>query len=154
VNLLVSTEEDPEAELITRRLLPGFYTVSLGGDWHLERTTPAGAERVPQVVLLSPVSQGVSVWDGGEQRVSYRFGVDGTEIDFRSGDLSIDIEIVRPEDRGGPGGAGGAGGTGGTGGGGGTGGAPLQGPGGAGGTGGTGGGDVATGGFATNGQTF
>ena len=81
--------------------------VDLRDGWHLERITERGWERVRQVVLLSPPSQHVYVWDGGTSHVNYRLGVDGTLIDFRSGEISIGIDVVVPgENRGGSGGGG------------------------------------------------
>jgi hypothetical protein len=100
-----STETDPDAEAITARLVPGYYNITLiNDDWYLERTNEMGAERVEQVVLLSPRYQSTYVWDGGVAQVNYRFGVDGELIDFRSGELRIGIEIERPGERCVPGG--------------------------------------------------
>jgi hypothetical protein len=42
-------------------------------------------------VLLSPATQYACICDRGNTAVDYRFGVDGTLIDFRHGDLDIGI---------------------------------------------------------------
>jgi hypothetical protein len=110
VDITLSSETDPEAAVITKRLVPGSYNVFLSNsDWYLERTTEDGTERVEQAVLLSSPYQYVYVYDGGVTQVNYRFGVDGELIDFRSGELQIGIEIEKPGEHC-PGGYGGYGG--------------------------------------------
>lgn len=97
LSIEISSEADPDAALITRRLPPGGYEVVLqNSDWYLERTTDDGVERVEQAVLLTQPYQYVYVWDGGTSQINYRFGVDGEYIDFRSGELQIGIEIEKP----------------------------------------------------------
>jgi hypothetical protein len=115
---VVSSETDPNAAVITQRVIPGYYYVDFtSGDWFLEELTPSGPERVEQAVLLSPRLQFAPVWNGGSTRVHYQFGVDGELIDFRSGNINIGIGIERPGDSAGAGGdgpvvSGGAGGVG------------------------------------------
>ncbi|HET6337436.1 MAG TPA: hypothetical protein VFG30_29630 [Polyangiales bacterium] len=114
VNIVVSSETDPDAEFITTRLIPGSYNINLmNDDWYLERETEDGIERVAQVVLLTPRYQYVYVWDGGVAYVNYTFGVDGEPIDFRSGELQIGISIEKPGEHCPGGGFGGRGGSGG-----------------------------------------
>ena len=99
-NAHVSSETNPNAATISTRLVPGSYNVSLSNfDWYLERTTAAGTERVGQAVLLTGRSQYFYIWDGGVSQVTFRFGVDGQLIDFRNGELTIDIAIEKPGDR-------------------------------------------------------
>lgn len=93
---VVSTEDDPDAERLSVRLVPGQYRVSLGGDWYIERLTATGPERVEQVVLLTESSQYAYVGQDWNYDLEFRFGVDGTLIDFRHGDLNIDISIELP----------------------------------------------------------
>jgi len=117
VNIVVSSETDPDAPFITTRLVPGYYDiVLLSDDWYLDRTTDDGVERVEQAVLLSSRYQSVYVWDGGTAYVNYAFGVDGELIDFRSGEVQIGISVEKPGEHcsGGFGGFGGFGGTGGS----------------------------------------
>jgi hypothetical protein len=93
----VSTETDPDAPLITLRVVPGYYNVNLDSPaWYLERKADTTWERVEQAILLGSTSTGTSVWNGGVSQVFYRFGVDGELIDFRAGDLQIGIEIEKP----------------------------------------------------------
>ncbi|HKU37526.1 MAG TPA: hypothetical protein VJR89_05245, partial [Polyangiales bacterium] len=99
------TEDDPDAEAIVAKLVPGYYNITLlNDDWYLERATDTGHERVEKAVLLTPRYQSTYVWDGGVAQVNYRFGVDGELLDFRSGELRIGIEIERPGERCVPGG--------------------------------------------------
>ncbi len=96
----VSSEEDMNSPLITRRLVPGYYYVTLeNSDWFIERVLPSGIEPVEQAVLLSPAYQGAYVWNQGSSTVVYNFGVDGDIIDFRAGDLNIQVTIERPGDQ-------------------------------------------------------
>jgi hypothetical protein len=93
----VSTETDPDAQVISLRLVPGYYQVSMeNSDWFLERSSDDTWERVEQAVLLSQVYQGVYVSHGAVSPIYYRFGVDGELIDFRAGSLEIGIEIEQP----------------------------------------------------------
>jgi hypothetical protein len=93
----VSTETDPEAPLISLRVVPGQYYINLESqDWYLERQSAGSWERVAQAVLLSSAYQYAYVYDGGVTSVAFRFGVDGELIDFRSGELQVGIEIEQP----------------------------------------------------------
>jgi hypothetical protein len=96
---VLSTEDDPNANQLTVRLVPGQYRVTLGGDWYIERLSAGGAERVQQVVLLDDPSQFTYVSQNWNSELHYQFGVDGTLIDFRHGDLTIDIGIELPGDQ-------------------------------------------------------
>src|SRR5690242_13701614 len=50
----VSTETNPDAPVISLRVIPGNYYVNLQStDWYLERLTGGNWERVEQAVLLS-----------------------------------------------------------------------------------------------------
>lgn len=95
---VLSTEDDPSASQLSVRLVPNPYRVTLGGDWYIERLTATGAERVQQVVLLNGDSQYAYVSQNWNTEIHFQFGVDGTLIDFRHGDLSIDIDIELPGD--------------------------------------------------------
>jgi len=96
---VLSTESDPSAGILAVRLLPGWYTVSLRGDWYIERVGEDGRlERVQKVVLLSDPQQYAYIYDGSTSEVRFRFGVDGDLLDFRHGDLKVHIDIERPED--------------------------------------------------------
>jgi hypothetical protein len=97
--LYLSTEDDPDLPMLTARVIPGQYTVSLlGSSWYLERSADSGWERVEQAVLLSEATQFAYVWNGGITPVNFSFGVDGELIDFRAGDIQIGITIERPGD--------------------------------------------------------
>lgn len=93
---VLSTEDDPSADQLTVRLVPNYYRVELGGDWYIERLTATGPERVQQVVLLNGPVQGTYVNQNWNTEIHFQFGVDGTLIDFRHGDLTIDIDIELP----------------------------------------------------------
>jgi hypothetical protein len=115
-SIIVSSETNPNDPIISTRVLPGSYTVTLSSDWYLEKLTPTGPELVEQSVLLSEQTQYAYVWHNGVTNIFYRFGVDGELIDFRHGDINIGIDIEHPgEGEGGfggfgPGGSAGAGG--------------------------------------------
>jgi hypothetical protein len=49
-------------------------------------------------VLLTGRQQYAYIDDNSSAEVTYRFGVDGKLIDFRHGDLNIDIAIEHPGD--------------------------------------------------------
>ncbi|HEY6881314.1 MAG TPA: hypothetical protein VI299_24980 [Polyangiales bacterium] len=103
--VVLSTETDPNADRLSVRLLPNQYRVTLGGNWYLERVSETGVERVQQAVLLSPAVQWAYINNDWYYDMAFRFGVDGTLIDFRHGDLNIDISIELPgqgPDAGGP----------------------------------------------------
>jgi hypothetical protein len=93
---VLSTETDPNADRLSVRLVPGQYTVYLGGEWYIERLTASGPERVEKVALLSETAQWAYVGQDWYTDLEFRFGVDGELIDFRHGDLNIDIAIELP----------------------------------------------------------
>jgi hypothetical protein len=102
VNLSLSTESAPDAATsITQRVLPGYYSVSLRTGWRLEQLAGMTWQPVDQVLLLSPAVQNVYVWDHSYTELRYSFGVDGQLIDFQYGDITITIDVRRPEESGG-----------------------------------------------------
>ena len=102
--ITLSTETDPESATLTARLLPGTYTVTLSNRlWYLERLTEDGPEPVEKSVLLSPATVYAYVYDRGTSDVYFTFGVDGELIDFRHGNVRININVeTRDEDGGVP----------------------------------------------------
>jgi hypothetical protein len=107
---VVSSEENPSATSIVRRVLPGYYEIYLrNSGWYFEKLTPDGSERITQAVLLS--NRTVSTYVGNNQvsNVGFQFGVGGTLIDFRSGDLQITFGVETPWDGGAGGVTGGVG---------------------------------------------
>jgi hypothetical protein len=94
----VSSEDDLDATTITKRLVPGYYNVTLEAGWYLEQASPSGWNRVEKVVLLSPISQSTYVWENGVSQVFYAFGAGGDLIDFRHGDVQIGIQVEHPGD--------------------------------------------------------
>jgi hypothetical protein len=95
----VSSDADPDATTIKARLLPGSYGVTLlNTDWFLEKVTPTGGERVAKSVLLSAVSQYAYIYNRSTTEVDFEFGVDGSLIDFRHGELNIGISVEHPDE--------------------------------------------------------
>ncbi|HEY6879698.1 MAG TPA: hypothetical protein VI299_16840 [Polyangiales bacterium] len=82
--------------MISVRLVPGPYRVSLGGAWYLERMTASGAQRIEKSALLSEPIQCAYIGNKWYTDLEFRFGVDGTLIDFRHGNLNIDIRFELP----------------------------------------------------------
>jgi hypothetical protein len=105
----LTTESTPDASVITRRVVPGTYYVTFDSSrpWYIEHVTASGSERVRQAVLLSSTTQYAYVYQGQTTSVFYEFGVGGTVLAFRHGDISIGIGVEHPEQSG----AGGAGAT-------------------------------------------
>ena len=100
--ITLSTETDPDASTLTARVLPGTYTVTLSNRlWFLEKLTDEGYEPVDKAVLLSEASQYVYVYDRSTTDLYFTFGVGGEVIDFRHGDININIRIEHPDEDGG-----------------------------------------------------
>lgn len=94
----ISTETNPDSNHLSMRLVPGEYTVTLADGWYIERSTASGVERVQKVVLLSPSTQYAYVTQDWSTELEFRIGVDGDLIDFRHGDLNVDVAIELPQD--------------------------------------------------------
>ncbi|HET9955536.1 MAG TPA: hypothetical protein VFQ61_13575 [Polyangiaceae bacterium] len=100
-----SSEEDPDSATISRRLVPGYYYLTLSNsDFYMEHLTPSGPERVEKLVLLSGRTTSAYIWNGGVTDVAYQFGINGDLIDFRSGELRVNIGIEHPGENMGTGG--------------------------------------------------
>lgn len=100
--ITLSTETDPDAPTLSARLIPGTYTVTLSNRlWYLERLTEDGFEPVEKAVLLSQPTVYAYVYDRGTSDVYYSFGVDGDIIDFRHGNVRINIQVQTPDEDGG-----------------------------------------------------
>lgn len=104
----LSSEDDLDAPSVSKRVLPGYYTIVLLDGWHLERASTGGWADVDRALLLSPKVQQQYVWDQGAAYVNYSFGVDGDLIDFRHGDINIGISVQTPGEVGSTGGYGGS----------------------------------------------
>ncbi|HMI90195.1 MAG TPA: hypothetical protein VK509_02475 [Polyangiales bacterium] len=91
----ISSESDPDGELLSTRLFQGYYTIALRPeDWYIERISAEGAARVEHVALLSSAQQSTSITAGAASRIAFQFGVDGEPIDFLGGKLEIGISIL------------------------------------------------------------
>lgn len=95
----LSSEDGLDDELLSARLMQGYYSVSLVSppQWYIERITAEGTERVQQAVLLSQPTQYTVIQPGGVSQVGFQFGVDGDLIDFFGGRLDIGIGIQRAQ---------------------------------------------------------
>jgi hypothetical protein len=94
--ITLSSEQDPNASILSTRLTPGEYLVSLQPGWYVERLSATGSERVAKTVLLSASEQYTYVSAGSSTSLQFRIGVDGDLIDFRYGELNIDTVIELP----------------------------------------------------------
>jgi hypothetical protein len=97
----LSSETDPASPTIRTRLEAGEYMLDLQPGWHIEKQTDKGPVKVDKAVLLTQSSQFLQIVPGWEEEVEYRFGVDGSLIDFRSGALVIRPVIELPGETGG-----------------------------------------------------
>lgn len=91
--VVLDTSADPDASVLTRELPAGAYVVALRRGFVVSRNE--GGEFVPvEASLLSELAQSASISANTTTRVTYRFAVDGGEIDFGTGTLEIGIEVV------------------------------------------------------------
>jgi hypothetical protein len=95
----VSSEEDPEAEVVVLDLKPGDYSITLDSGWSLERVTDAGTETV-DAQLLSDSSQSFTIKSRKTTKVSFRFQVAGEAL--APGRLEISIDVNEAGAGGGP----------------------------------------------------
>ena len=90
---LVTTETDPDAQLIQVRLVAGEYAVRLLPGWRMEQVSP---QRDVVALLLSESTQRVNVERFEVSRVQFVFGVNGDASDFGGG-LDIGVSVIEPD---------------------------------------------------------
>lgn len=102
-DLELSTEDDPDSLLLSARVLPGEYIVTLQEGWYIAKSLENGEEDTDvEAVKLSESSQYAWVDQWGPAQVVYQFGIGGELIDFVGGDLQIGIQILEPDAGAGP----------------------------------------------------
>ncbi|HTV24867.1 MAG TPA: PQQ-dependent sugar dehydrogenase [Polyangiaceae bacterium] len=90
---VLDSSDDPDASVLTRELAAGAYVVALRPGFVVSRNE--GGEFVPvEATLLSELEQSATISANTTTRVTYRFGVDGGQIDFGTGTLEITFEVV------------------------------------------------------------
>ena len=89
----VSSEDNPNADAITVKLLEGWYQVRLQPGWHMERINPNGSTETVDATLLSSSQLYVRVTRGSSSSVSFQFGIGPEEI-WLNGKLTISIQVT------------------------------------------------------------
>jgi hypothetical protein len=91
----LSSESDPEAEQLKRRLDPGDYRLQLLDDWFLTRADPGTSEVPVDAFLESPMSGAADfqISDGVTTTVPYTFVTDGVPIGFGTGEVAVAIVV-------------------------------------------------------------
>jgi hypothetical protein len=115
--IVLSSEDDPNAQSLSVSLEEGSYYVELLDGWRLEKEGPMGAADV-EATLISGATQYVWVWRQGTSFAEYRFGLGGREL-WLNGQLNIGVTVCEDPNEpcyGGTGGGSGTGGSAGTGG--------------------------------------
>jgi hypothetical protein len=92
LGLVLSTENDPDAPVISTRLDAGLYTLDLADGWRLERVTGGTAENV-FAVLTSADPQAFDVLPGETTRVVLSFRADGQDVVIGQGDVDVVIDV-------------------------------------------------------------
>jgi hypothetical protein len=102
--LELSTEDDPYSLLLSARVLPGDYMVTLRDGWYIAKVSENGKEEDIEVnaVKLTDSTQWVWVNQWWPAQVVYQFGINGELIDFVGADLQIGIQILEPDSGAGP----------------------------------------------------
>lgn len=91
---LLRSEDNPQDSTLRVRLAEGNYTLRLLDGWRMENASTAPPETVPAILFNRNVRY-FSIRRSRTSRLDYRFGVEGTELDF-GGDLEVRIHVEVP----------------------------------------------------------
>lgn len=89
--IVVSSEDDPDADSINLSVEQGYYRVRLQPGWHMEKQADGSFSEV-EAQLLSGNEQWVYVSPRSTSWARYNFGIGGREVWF-NGNLNIDINV-------------------------------------------------------------
>lgn len=90
---VLQTETGSDASSLETELPTGDYGIELAPDWQLFRLNPDGDEPLP-AVLISDNPTSFSIVEAETTSVSFRFEVEGEEIDLATGLLELTIDVV------------------------------------------------------------
>lgn len=109
-SIVVSSEDDPDADSINLNVEQGYYRIRLQSGWHMEKQEDDGSFSDVEAQLLSSTSQWVYVSPRSTSWAQFDFGIGDREVWF-NGQLNIDINVYEdPDDYDGGSGGDGAGG--------------------------------------------
>jgi len=94
--VVVSSEDDPDADTLSVSLEQGYYVVELRPGWRMEKVDGDVATDV-EATLLSGDSQWIYVSPHSTNWAQYQFGIGGREI-WLNGDLNINIQVYENPD--------------------------------------------------------
>jgi hypothetical protein len=109
--IVVSSEDDPDADSINLSVEQGYYRIRLQPGWHVEKQAEGGAFSEVEAQLLSGNYQWVYVSPRSTSWARFSFGIGGRAVWF-NGNLNIDISVYEDPDDYYGGGEGGSGGNG------------------------------------------
>jgi hypothetical protein len=90
--IVLSTEDDPDREILSAELDPGLYTIDLAPGWRLERFANGVATPVVAVVTSAlPIAFDVAA--GQATPVRLRFRADGDDVVTGPGSVDVGIDV-------------------------------------------------------------
>ena len=95
--IVVSSEDDPNADSINLSVERGYHYVTLQPGWHMEKQEQDGSFSSVEAQLLSSTSQWVYVSPRSTSWAEFNFGIGGREIWF-NGKLNIGINVYEDPD--------------------------------------------------------
>jgi hypothetical protein len=99
--IVLSTEDDPDREILSAELDPGLYTIDLAPGWRLERFENGVATPVVAVVTSAlPIAFEVAA--GQATPVRLRFRADGDDVVTGPGSVDVGIDVDDQVDAGVP----------------------------------------------------
>lgn len=96
-HIVVSSEDDPNADSIQVNVERGSHTVRLQPGWRMEKREDDGSYSEVEAQLLSGSSQWVYVYPRSTSWAEFSFGIGDREIWF-NGNLNIDINVYEDPD--------------------------------------------------------
>lgn len=96
--LTLATGADTAISSLEAELPTGDYSITLAPDWRLFRLDPDGERELP-AVLVSGNPLVFSIVEAETTSVSFRFEVDGEEIDLTTGLLELTIDVVNKQSK-------------------------------------------------------
>jgi hypothetical protein len=91
-SIVVSSEDDPDADSISLSVERGSYYVRLQPGWHMEKQANDGSYTDVEAQLISSASEWVYVSPHSTSWAQFNFGIGDREIWF-NGKLNIDINV-------------------------------------------------------------